>query len=61
MFKKYDTVIVKKTGSKATIVEIDDDGGRKPPSYLVEIIDKPDDADYGELLLCISACRAYRP
>lgn len=41
MMKKYDKVRIKKTGAVGAIIEIDDDNGKKPPIYLIEIIDKP--------------------
>lgn len=47
MVKLYDTVIMKKGGRHAAIIEINDNGGTKPPIYLVEIVDeeKPEDAE----------------
>lgn len=49
-FRQYDTVLVKKTGQKACIVEIDDNNGMDVPIYMVEVIDKPDDADVSDVL-----------
>ena len=52
MKKLYDQVVVKKTGKHANIIEIDDDGGTKPPIYLVEICDseKGDFDDINEVV-----------
>ncbi len=41
MLKLYDTVKIKATGELASIVEIDDNGGKDVPIYLVELHNKP--------------------
>lgn len=52
MIRLYDTVIIKKSGKHAAIIEIDDDGGTKPPIYLIEIVDeeKPEDAKVDDVV-----------
>lgn len=50
MLKLYDTVKVKKTGADAVIIEIDDNDGNSPPIYLLELVDKPDNADYSDVI-----------
>lgn len=52
MIKLYDMVTVLKTGKHGAVVEIDDDGGTKPPIYLVEVLDKekPVDADVEDVV-----------
>ncbi|MGN1133328.1 MAG: hypothetical protein ACI4RN_02620 [Oscillospiraceae bacterium] len=50
MLKLYDTVIVKKNNVKAAIIEIDDNNGKSPPIYLVEVIDKPDNAAVNDVI-----------
>lgn len=44
MLKLYDTVKIKATGELASIVEIDDNGGKDVPIYLVELHNKPKNA-----------------
>lgn len=50
MIKLFDTVMIKTIGKKATVLEIDDDNGTKPPSYLVEIQDKPLNASLSDVV-----------
>ncbi len=50
MIKLYDKVFYKKTKKEAHVVEIDDANGTKPPMYLIEIDDKPDDTDTEEVV-----------
>lgn len=50
MIRLYDTVKVKKSGEKAAIIEIDDNNGMSPPIYLLEIINKPDDASFDDVI-----------
>lgn len=44
MIKEFDTVTIKATGEKGNVIEIDDNGGKNVPIYLVELRDKPADA-----------------
>ncbi|MBS6645875.1 MAG: hypothetical protein KH366_20050 [Clostridiaceae bacterium] len=37
MFKLYDKVKIKRSGKTGFVVLIDDDKGRKPPIYFIEI------------------------
>lgn len=50
MLKEYDVVTVIESGEQAQILEIDDDKGRRAPQYLVEIINKPDNAEITEVV-----------
>lgn len=61
MVKLYDTVIMKKGGRHVAIIEIDDNGGTKPPIYLVEIVDeeKPKDAEVEDVVFLVRERRFY--
>jgi len=50
MIKEFDTVTIIETGAQACVLEIDDDKGRRAPAYLVELVDKPDNAAYGDVV-----------
>lgn len=50
MLKLYDTVKIKATGELASIVEIDDNGGKDVPIYLVELHEKPENAPVTEVV-----------
>lgn len=50
MFKLYDNVIIKESKKAGTIVEIDDNGGKNVPIYLVELHDKPDNAEISDVI-----------
>ena len=50
MIKEYDKVKIIKTGVKACVLEIDDDKGRRAPVYLVELVDKPVDSTFGDVV-----------
>ncbi len=50
MLKLYDTVKIKATGELASIVEIDDNGGKDVPIYLVELHDKPKNASVTDVV-----------
>ena len=50
MIKLFDTVKVKKSGALASVLEIEDDGGKKPPVYLLELVEKPSGAEPDEVV-----------
>lgn len=50
MIKEFDTVIIKATGKKGNVIEIDDNGGKSVPIYLVELQDKPADASVSDVI-----------
>lgn len=50
MLKLYDTVKIKATGELASIVEIDDNGGKDVPIYLVELHEKSENAPVTEVV-----------
>ena len=53
--KLYDRVKLVKDGRAGNVVEIDDDNGKRPPIYLVEIEDKPEDADLADVIIWCDA------
>ena len=50
MMKLYDTVKIKATGELASIIEIDDNGGKDVPIYLVELHNKPKNATVADVV-----------
>ena len=48
--KEYDVVMIVESGEQAQILEIDDDKGRKAPQYLVELLNKPENARMNEVV-----------
>ncbi len=50
MIKAYDKIKVKSTGKLGTVIEIDDNGGTDVPIYLVELDDKPKNADVTDVV-----------
>ena len=48
--KLYDTVKIKATGELASIIEIDDNGGKDVPIYLVELHNKPQNATVADVV-----------
>lgn len=50
MIKEYDIVTIIETGVQACVLEIYDDKGRRAPAYLVELVDKPADAVFEDVV-----------
>lgn len=61
MIKLYDKVVIKKTNKKAVVIDIDNNNNTAPETYLVELLDKPQNfgvedvlswCEYDEIELC---------
>lgn len=50
MIRLYDPVKITKTEQLGHVIEIDDNNGKSAPIYLVEIDDKPDNADVTDVI-----------
>ena len=50
MLKLYDKVRIKSTGETASIIEIDDNNGNDVPVYLIELHNKPENADVTDVV-----------
>ena len=50
MIKLFDKVRIVESGLLGIVIEIDDDNGNKPPSYLVEIEETPEWATVPEVI-----------
>lgn len=55
MFGLYDTIRIKSTGEKASVIEIDDNNGKSPPIYLCEINEKPDNSKLSDVVRWLEA------